>query len=293
MNLPVESARLAIMPTQGVIEYFINNQESEGTKATYGSHLRGFFAWINKDYRNIGPFDALDYNEYLKSTCAEATTQTKIATLKMFFKFANEAGLINTNPFALVKQKKSSSKVGKKFLLPKETDTLLTSLKKKGEKHYILGLILAATGMRIAEVQQLSWCDFILMPDESISIKALRKGNEEQLLPLRNDVWEAVKGFVGKEVDSFDQSHLFSNPSGNRASIVTLRTWIKDASKKAKIKKKVTPHTLRHSFATNSLKAGADLRDVQIFLNHKSIATTQLYMHGQNEKVGDFLKLNI
>ena len=293
-ELAAESQKLAIMPTQGVIEYFIKNQESEGTQRTYGSALRGFFAWSNgKDYRTVTPFDALNYNEYLKETCAVATTQTKIATLKMFFSFAKDCGLIETNPFALVKQKASPSKVSEKFLTTKEIERLLNALKEAGEREYILGLLLASTGMRISEVQQISWKDFYEMPDGSISVSALRKGNERQLLSLRSDVWEAIKAYMGKEINNFDQSHLFSNPSGHRASDVSLRTWIEKAAKRAKINKVVTPHTLRHSFCSNALSAGADIRDVQTYLNHKSIMTTQFYMHGQNQKVGEFIELNI
>lgn len=283
---------LAIMPTQAVIDFFINNQESEGTQRTYGSALRGFFSWTKgQDFRTISPFQALEYSQYLKQTCAVATTQTRIATLKMFFGFAKDTGLMDTNPFALVKQKASPSKVSEKFLTTKEIERLLNALKDAGEREYILGLILASTGMRISEVQQISWKDFYIMPDESISVSALRKGNERQLLSLRDDVWSAIKSYMGKEINNFDQSHLFSNPSGNRASSVSLRTWIESASKRAGIKKVVTPHTLRHSFCSNALSAGADIRDVQTYLNHKSIMTTQVYMHGQNQKVGEFIKL--
>lgn len=285
---------LEIMPISQVVEYFISNQESEGTKTTYSSVLRGFFAWTKgRDYRTITPFDAMDYNKYLKETCAVATVQTRIATLKMFFGFTMDTGLISINPFALIKQHGSPSRVSEKFLLPAETERLLAELKKEGEKHYILGLILVATGMRISEVQHLSWCDFHAMPDGSISINALRKGDERQLLPLRNDVWQAIKVYMKREINQFDRSHLFPNSSSNRASVVSLRTWIIDASKRAGITKKVTPHVLRHSFCTNSLSAGADLRDVQVYLNHKSIATTQLYMHGKNQKVGNFLSLKV
>ncbi len=293
MLVSAESAKLAIMPTSDVVNYYLS-QQTPSTSKTYASVLKGFFAWTNnQDYRTITPFQALDYDAYLKATCSTATVQNRIATLKMFFKFAMECGLIDKNPFALIKQHGSPSNVANKFLTTKEIDKLLTALKQKSEKHFILGLLLASTGMRISEVQQLSWKDFYIMPDESISVSALRKGNERQLLALRNDVWEAIQAYTGKEINNFDQSHLFSNPSGDRASVVTLRSWIVSASKRAKITKSVTPHTLRHSFCSNALSAGADIRDVQEYLNHKSIMTTQVYMHGQNKKVGDFLKLDI
>jgi len=284
---------LAIMPTDKVVEYFLG-QQSEGTSRTYGSTLKGFIAWTNsQDYRTITPFQALDFDAHLKATCSPATVQRQIATLKMFFKFAMECGLVTKNPFALIKQHGVPSRVSEKFLTQKEISRLLTSLKEAGEREYILGLILVTTGMRISEVQQLSWKDFHEMPDGSISVNAKRKGNEYQLLALRNDVWEAIKGYMGREINQFDQSHLFSNPSGNRAASDSLRTWIVSAAKRAKITKPVTPHTLRHSFCSNALSAGADIRDVQTYLNHKSIMTTSIYMHGQNQKVGEFLDIKV
>lgn len=292
-QLAVESQKLAIMPTSQVLEYFLS-QQTEGTARTYGSALKSFFAWTGgQDFRTITPFQALDFDAHLKVTCSSATVQRQIATLKMFFKFAMECGLIIKNPFALIKQHGATNRVNEKFLTTKEINRLLAALKEAGEREYILGLLLASTGMRISEVHQISWKDFIEMPDGSVSVSVLRKGNERQLLALRNDVWEAVKSYMGREINQFDQSHLFSNPSGNRTSSVSLRTWIGTAAKKAKITKKVTPHWFRHSFCSNVLSAGADIRDVQTYLNHKSITTTQVYMHGQNQKVGEFIKLNI
>ncbi len=291
-ELAVKS-KLKIMPTQQVIDYYLSQQTAKTAK-TYASTLKSFIAWANnQDYRTITPFQALDYDAYLKTTCSVATVQNRIATLKMFFKFAMECGLIDKNPFALIKQHKPPSNVANKFLTTTEIDRLLAALKQKGEKRFILGLLLASTGMRISEAQEISWKDFYAMPDGSVSVSVHRKGNEYQLLALRNDVWEAIKAYAGKEINNFDQSHLFSNPSGDRASVVTLRAWIKAGARKAGIKKLVSPHTLRHSFCSNALSAGADIRDVQEYLNHRSLTTTQVYMHGQNKKVGDFLKLKL
>lgn len=293
-QLAVESEKLSIMPTQAVIDYFINNQESKGTQRTYGSALRGFFTWTKgQDFRTVTPFQALEYSQYLKSTCAVATTQTRIATLKMFFGFAKDTGLMEINPFALVKQKASPNRVSEKFLNVKEVDRLLIALKQKGEKQFIAGILLASTGMRISELQQISWKDFVRMPDGSVSVNLLRKGGEYQLLPLREDVWEAVQGFMGREIDQADESPLLLNPSYHRVSNVSIRTWIIEAGKQAKIKRHTNPHLLRHSFATNSLDSGADLRDVSWYLNHSSLVITSLYAHPTNKKVGEFIKLNI
>lgn len=278
------------MDTQKITDYFLS-QQTDGTARTYGAAIRSFFVWCGKDYREVSPFDALNYDAHLKATCAEVTVQARISTLKKFFEFAMECGLITKNPFALIKQKGAPNRAAEKFLTAKELNRLLAVLRETGEREYVFGLILAATGMRISEARMLNWCDFLEAPDGTMLVNALRKGNERQLLPLREDVWQAVKAFMRHEINQSDQTPLFRNPSRNRMSDVTLRSWIEDAAKKAGITKKVTPHILRHTFATACLDAGADIRDVQWYLNHKNISTTQIYAHPTNKRVGEYMPL--
>lgn len=286
------SVESAAMPTQSVIDYFLS-RESTGTARTYGSAIKSFFVWSGKSYTDVTPFDALSYNTYLKEHYAESTTQRHISTLTRFFAFAKDCGIIQGNPFSVVKQQSIPNRVAEKFLTKKEIDKLLSALREAGEREYILGILLAATGMRISEAQRLSWCDFILMPDETIALNLLRKGNERQILPLRQDVFEVVQVYMDRPLDQADQSPLFLNPQGNRVSDVSLRTWVRETAKRAGISKKVSPHTLRHSFATHTLSGGASPRNVMAYLNHKSLATTQRYIHATDMKVGEFMPLNL
>ena len=289
---PVPVEQMRIMPTSRIVDYYLS-QQTEGTGRTYGATIRSFFAWCGKDYRSVDPFDALEFDKHLKATTSPATVQRQISTLKGFFAFAKECGLIDKNPFAVIKQKSAANRAAERFLTQKEINKLLKALKETNEKHFILGLLLVATGMRISEVQQLSWNSFVEMADGSISVNVLRKGGEYQLLPLRDDVWQAIKSFTGKEIDAQDSSPIFLNPSLKRASSVSLRTWIEEGAKKAGIKKKVTPHFLRHSFATNSLNNNADIRDVSWYLGHSNLKTTSIYAHPTNKRVGEFIPLEI
>ena len=277
-----------IMPTQKITDYFLS-QQTDGTARTYRAAIRSFFDWCQKDFREVTPFDALDYDAYLKTTCAEITVQGRISTLKKFFEFAMECGVITKNPFALIKQRGAPNRAAEKFLTPAQLNKLLDTMSRMGEKKYVLGLLLAGTGMRISEAQMLNWCDFLEAPDGSILINLLRKGNERQLLPLRDDVWQAVKGYMRREINQTDQTPIFRHPSGRRLSDVALREWVIAAAKKAEITKKVTPHVLRHTFATITLDAGADIRDVAWYLNHKSLSTTQIYAHPTNKRVGEYM----
>jgi integrase/recombinase XerD len=288
--VPIE--KLSIMPTDRVMEYFLS-QQTEGTARTYSAALRAFFIWAKKGYKEVTPFDAMDYSKQLENSSAPATVQRHISTLNRFFRFAKECGLIDGNPFAVVRQKSVPITSQNKFLTVKELDRLLNALAEKSEKHYVLGLLLAATGMRISEVQQLSWNSFLELPDGTIAINALRKGGNYQILPLRNDVWDVLRAFTGKEIDPGDNSPIFLNPSGERATGESLRKWIRDGAKRAKIKKAVSPHTLRHTFCSLSISGGASIRDVQEYAGHKRISTTERYLHAQNMKVGEFMPIKI
>jgi len=292
-NLATLPGNLTIMPTQKIIDYFLSQQTS-GTSRTYESSIRSFFAWTGgKIYKEVSPFDALSYSEYLNKTAAPATVQRHISTLNRFFGFAWKCGLIEGNPFGVVKQKSVPITSQNKFLTVKELDRLLNALAEKNEKHYVLGLLLAATGMRISEVQQLSWNSFLELPDGTIAINALRKGGNYQILPLRSDVWNVLKVFTGKEIDPEDNSPIFLNPSGERATGESLRKWIRNGAKRARLKKAVSPHTLRHTFCSLSIASGASLRDVQEYVNHASIRTTERYLHAQNMKVGEFMPMKV
>jgi len=290
MNIvPVESPNLAIMPTQDAINYYLS-QQTEKTSKTYASTLKSFFAWTNnQDYRTISPFQALDYDAYLKSTCSPATVQNRIATLKMFFKFAMECGLVDKNPFALIKQHGVPSTAGQKFLTVKEINRLLAELEKTGKREHLLGLILVYTGMRISEAAGLSWSDVTEMPGGEIYLNILRKGNKRQMIYLRPDVAKELVEFMDRPLNQQDHTPIFLNPSKNRASVVSLRTWIISAGKRAGIKKHCNPHILRHSFVSLCLANKADLRAVQEYVGHCKITTTQLYYHNDNDKVSDYM----
>ena len=289
---PHELDTLRIMPTQQVIDYFLS-RETKNTAHTYGMSIRSFFAYCPKDFREVTPFDALDYNSYLGQTVAPATVQNRISALNRFFRFAKDCGLNDKNPFAVVKQVKVANHAREKFLTVKELDKLLKALLISGQREYVLGLLLAALGLRISEAGALSHSDFLEAPDGSIELRVKRKGGEVQLLPLRDDVWQVAKDFMGHGPNSFNQTPLFLNPSKKRASTNSLRTWIEEAAKKAGIKKKITPHFLRHSTATHLLDQGASLENVKWLLGHKSLETTSIYLHETDKKISEKMPITV
>lgn len=283
---------IRIMPTQQVIDFFLN-RETVGTARTYGSTLHSFFAWCPKDFRAVTPFDALGYADFLGATVSPATVQNRISTLSRFFRFAKDCGLIETNPFAVVKQKKVPNRAQEKFLTVKELDRLLKALSIAGQREYVLGLLLASLGLRISEAWGLSHSDFLEAPDGSIEVRVLRKGGEIQLLPLRDDVWQVVRDFMGHDANSFSQVPLFLNPSKKRASVNSLRTWIEEAAKRAGIERKISPHWIRHSCATHLLDHGASLENVKWLLNHKNLLTTAIYLHETDKRISEKMPIEV
>lgn len=290
-ELAVES-RLKIMPTSEIVTYFLS-RETLKTSQTYGSTLRSFFAKLGKDFRDVTPFEAISYNDYLRANYAEATTQNRISTLKKFFEFCMEVGLTDKNPFAVVKQVKVVNHCAERFLTEKELNNLLDALKAKSQQRYVLGLILASLGLRVSEAASLSHSDFIESPSGGIEVSLIRKGNLQQSLPVREDVWRVIKKYMGHGPNSFNREPLFRNPSGNRCSNVTLRTWIKQASKKAKITKDISPHWIRHSTATHLLDQGVTLQNVAWLLNHSNTSVTSRYLHVTAKDVSDKMPIKV
>lgn len=290
-ELAVES-KLSIMPTDKVLEFFLE-RETIRTGKTYGSNLRAFFARLGKGYQEVTPYDAIAFNTYLLANYAEATTQNRISTLKKFFEFCMEVGLIDKNPFAVVKQVKVVNHCAERFLTEVELNILLDALKSKSQQRYVLGLILASLGLRISEAASLSHCDFIEAPAGGIEVTLIRKGNLQQSLPIRDDVWQVLEKFMGHGPNAFNREPLFKNPSGNRCSSVTLRTWIKEASKKAKITKNISPHWIRHSTATHLLDQGVTLQNVAWLLNHSNTSVTSRYLHVTAKDVSDKMPIKV
>ncbi len=291
----IEQANLTIMPTQSVVEYFLNNQNCPGTARTYGVKIRHFFMWTGgKSFRDITPMDALNYNEYLKSTKSPATVQNTISPLKQFFDFAVKFRLITDNPFSIVKQKGVQNRANEKFLTVKELDKLLDALYQyKKPQRYVAGLLLASIGPRVSEVVQLNHNDFLELPDGDIGVRLLRKSGKYQIIPLWEDVWEVVKDFMGHDIDPADDRPLFVNPSGNRITPETLRTWIRETAKKAGIKKDISTHWLRHSTATHLLDRGESLENVAWLLGHKNTRTTQIYTHPTNKRISEKMPISV
>ncbi len=217
-----------------------------------------------------------------------ATVARKISALRSFFRFGQRRKLLQNDPLAGV----AGPKVGRfipVFLTVDETFALLDAPAEKdtyaARDRAILEL-LYSTGIRVSELVSRNVADLDLT-EEVLTVRG--KGNKERLVPVGRPAIEAVRGWLPQRLQLIEQragrgkvvekNALFLNGRGSRLTTRSVERLVKTYGERAGITQMVTPHALRHSFATHLLEMGADLRSVQELLGHASLSTTQRYTH--------------
>jgi integrase/recombinase XerD len=220
---------------------------------------------------------------------APATVARKVAAVKSFFDFLVAEGIIKSDPT----ENLSSPKVGKSLPKPlsvAEVELLLAAPAKlstpEAKRDVAMIELLYACGMRVSELISLNVGDVNL---EAGFVRCMGKGSKERIIPIHQEASRFVKEYIVEARTQLlrdkDEQALFLNRRGERLTRQGLWLILKNYAKAAGIKKPVTPHTLRHSFATHILNGGADLRAVQELLGHANISSTQIYTHLTSEHV--------
>ncbi|MBE3133506.1 MAG: tyrosine recombinase XerC [Acidobacteria bacterium] len=226
----------------------------------------------------------LDLRAYLaqlrRADYSRATVARKIATLRSFYKFLARQGHVPRNPVKVIRTPRQEKRLPK-FLDPAEVERLLSAPKGKD----LLSLrdaamleILYSTGMRVSELVGLDLED--IDPIGEV-VRVRGKGRRERLAPLGSYAITALNRYLGAraEADVHDPKAVFINRHGQRLNARSVRRKLAKYLAVAGLDPHVSPHTLRHSFATHMLERGADLRAVQELLGHRSLSTTQIYTH--------------
>ena len=248
---------------------------------------KGDLLQFEKAEENILNPDPYRYIIYLSQSLKlkDASIQRKIVTLKSFYTFLNERKIIESNPLANVKFKFRQEKKLPKTLPNKEVKKLLAcldcdtnSMSPFQEKMYVrdsaLLDLLISTGIRIGEAASIT-IDDIIKTERTVLIHG--KGRKQRLIYISSSkTWERLCTLM-KEQEKNSNTFLFVNRSGNPLTVYSIENIYRKYAKMAKINERSTPHYLRHTFATNLLANGADLRSVQEILGHANIATTQIY----------------
>jgi len=232
------------------------------------------------DVNTIRRFMAeLGQHQYSKSTTAR-----KLATLRSFYKFLVKRNHISSNPVTTIKTPKQDKKLPK-FLEYEQVMRLLNTPPANtwlGARDRAILEVLYSTGMRVSELVGLNMDDVDFL-SEVIHIRG--KGKKERLCPIGSSALQSIQNYIEfrnrrmASDSAFDSKVLFANKHGKRLSTRSVRRKMDKYLIEAGLDPSISPHTLRHSFATHMLNNGADLRSVQELLGHQSLSTTQIYTH--------------
>jgi integrase/recombinase XerD len=243
--------------------------------------------WANIDQNVV-----LDYILDLKShSYAEATVARKVAAVKSFFSFLQAEGKVKANPTETL----ASPKVGKSLPKPltvQEIDELLEQPARRNtpeaKRDRAMLELMYATGLRVTELVSLDTKD-IQLESENPHVRLVGKGNRERQLPLFDtaavEVTDYIKNARTRLVGNRPETALFVNRRGERLTRQGFWLILKGYATDAGILGRVTPHTLRHSFATHMLRGGMDIHKVQELLGHANISTTQVYTQVSREHI--------
>ena len=247
-------------------QYFTTNENPKNPKDVQYEDFMGFLAQLHQEK-------------------ISARSQSRIiSSIKSFYKFLFLEKEITTNPSDLIE----SPKIGKKlpeFLTIDEIDLLIQSIdrsKKEGERNLAMLGVLYGCGLRVSELIDLKISEIYWKEG---FIRIIGKGNKERLVPLGKIASKHLKIYIQeirvhqKNIKEEFIDHVFINKNGTKLSRVMIFKIIKSLKQKSGINKNISPHTLRHSFATHLVEGGADLRAVQEMLGHQSITTTEIYTH--------------
>jgi tyrosine recombinase XerC len=274
---------------QHYIDKFIRYLEIE---KNYSLHTCLNYSLDLKEFKNFlkdTPLESIDHlilRRYLaelkQKNLKSRSINRKLSCLRSFFKFLFREGYIKYNPCSLISGPKQEKHLPS-FLTEEEVIRLIEIVPVKDEWSLRDRAILEtfySTGMRISELVGLDTSDIDFI---SGTVKVKGKGKKERLLPIGDKALEAIKDYLAKRKNK--EEAVFLNKFGRRISSRAVRDIVHKYVRVASLKSGISPHTLRHSFATHLLERGADLRSVQELLGHTNISTTQVYTHLTTEKL--------
>lgn len=266
-----------------------NKNFSPMTIKSYRADLEEFLSFCaQRNIREVSQFTSTNIRSFLaalqtQKNPARNTMLRKIASLRSFAAYLLEQGELLRNPFKLLPAPKRQ-KILPKFLTVPETEQLLDTAAhtKMAPRDRALFELMYSSGLRRSEVVGLKISDVDFFNG---IVKVFGKGSKERLVPVTDEALAAIKDYLACRKNPQSQEALFLNRNGKPLTGDGLAYIFKNTAIAAHLVRKVTPHSLRHSFATHLLNNGCDLRSLQEMLGHKSLAATQVYTHVSVEKL--------
>jgi len=279
------------------IDLFVNNLAVErglsaNTIAAYSSDLRHFQNYLRESgicvWREVSRSSISGYIQIMGPSFSPRSRARRLAALRTFFRFLLRAGLIEDNPASLIHFPKLGPQLPK-ALSSSQIESLLAqpdAARPIGQRDRAMFELLYACGLRVSELAELQLRQIVLQPGY---LTVMGKGEKERIVPMGELAAECVRTYLEdgrvKLLKKGPVPEVFVNARGESISRQGIWKIIKDSARKAGITVNITPHMLRHSFATHLLENGADLRSLQVMLGHADIATTQIYTHVARERL--------
>ena len=277
---------------------FLENEKklSDNTLQSYKRDLKQFKQYIetyDKQYNKMHEDDIKDYIKYLQKIGKKASTISRcIASIRSFYQFELKNRKIKNDPTDNIQSPKIEKRVPS-ILTSNEVSLLLeqpSTTDLKGIRDKAMLEFAYATGMRVTEIISLNIDDVNLKEGYVVCTN----GNKKRTIPLGTISLKAVKDYLNNArntiIKNENENALFVNINGKRLTRQGFWKIIKYYKEQAHITKDITPHVLRHSFATHLLQNGADLKSIQTMLGHSDISSTQVYMQFQDEGLKDIYK---
>jgi integrase/recombinase XerD len=239
---------------------------------------------LGKEPESLTPDDFSLFLEFIHDNNYNHRSQARILSgVKGFYKYLMVEEVLDIDPTAQLEGPKMTRKLPE-VLSIEEIDSMLATFdlsKPEGQRNKTIIETLYSCGLRVSELVSIKLTDLFF--DEGF-VKVLGKGNKERLVPIGNKAIKEIKLYKPdrlrlKKIDKASENILFLNRNGRKLTREMIFTIVKGAAGNAGIKKTISPHTLRHSFATHLVEGGADIRVVQEMLGHESILTTEIYTH--------------
>ena len=265
---------------------------SNNTVKAYEADISSFFQWLdNKDlkYKNLKEDHINQYISFLfQRKMRSSSVNRKISSIKSFYIFLVKRNFVKNSPLNdLVTPKQE--KYLPESMSEAEVDKLLNSpdvANKIENRDKAMIEMLYATGMRISELVNLKITDVDM---KRCVVKVFGKGSKERLVPFGETALDSLRSYLNEREQSSSKEIFLSN-RGKKMTRVAFWQRVKVYLIRENLKNSISPHTLRHAFATHLLNRGADLRSVQLLLGHSDLSTTQIYTHIAKQRLSDVLK---
>lgn len=271
---------------------------SDNTLLAYGADARRFTAWLagtGTTLRQVTLDTLSAFVADLQSVGIALRSQARIISgIKSFFKYLKLEQYIDVDPSILLENPRQGRHLPE-VLTVEEIDQMIASIdpdSNEAVRNHAIMEILYGCGLRVSELVGL---EISRVHSDMGFVDVTGKGSKQRLVPMSDVAADWVTRYMDErrlmKPKPGDENILFLNRFGGRLSRVMIFYIIKDLAEKAGVKRTVSPHTLRHSFATHLLEGGANLRAIQMMLGHESLATTEIYLHLDNLYLRDVILL--